>query len=152
MPSTASAIQGVIKGRAYQRHATLEVAGETLTWRAQRGLQPVAENIVTTVHDVRDAHWIAQRWSVPGAVLAGVGLVWTVTQGVAPGALAFVIGLLVVVWRRTHPHEYLILDVGDRRLVLQVEAPSSNPARDLVRRIDQVLASGEPPSSPPALP
>ncbi|MBA3818748.1 MAG: hypothetical protein H0X17_07635 [Deltaproteobacteria bacterium] len=148
MPSTAS----VIRGQAYQRRATLEVAGETLTWRAQRGLQPVPENIVTTVHDVRDAHWIAQRWSVPGAVLAGVGVVWTFTQGVVPGALAFVIGLLLVVWRQLHPREYLILDVGDRRLVMQVELPSSDLARDLVSRIARALASGEPPSSPPALP
>jgi hypothetical protein len=142
----------VITGQAYQRRATLEITGETLTWRAQRGLAPVAENIVTTIHDVRDAHWIAQRWSVAGAVLAGVGVVWTFTQGVLPGAVAFAAGAALVVWRRLHPRLFLVLDVGDRRLVMKVGVPSAEPARALVGRIDRALATGELPSSPPTLP
>lgn len=142
----------MISGLAYQRSATLEVVGETLTWRAHRGLAAVPENIVTTVHDVRDAHWIAQRWSLPGAVLAGAGIVWTFTQGVVPGAITFAIGVALVAWRRTHPRLFLILDVGDRRLVMKVAVASAGPARALVGRIDHALATGELPSAPPTLP
>jgi len=142
----------VITGHAYQHRATLEVAGDTLTWRAQRGGVQAAENIVTTVHDVRDAHWIDQRFSVPGAVLACVGAVWTFTQGLVAGALAAAIGLALVAWRRQRPRQFLVLDVGDRRLVLRVGLPSAPHARALVRRIDQAIATGETPALPPTLP
>ena len=143
----------IIAGHAYGRRATLELARDTLTWRAQRGAaQGVAENIVTTVHDVRDVHWIEQSWSLPGGILAVLGAVWTVTEGFAWGAIAIAIGAGLIVHRRVRPRLFLALDLGDRRLVLKVAIASAVPARSLVGRIQRTLATGELPATPPALP
>ncbi|MBA3391971.1 MAG: hypothetical protein H0T89_04965 [Deltaproteobacteria bacterium] len=141
----------VITGLAYQRSATLEVTGDTLTWRAQRGAAQ-AENIVTTVHDVKDAHWIESRYSLPGGVLACCGIVWLFTHGVLAGAFAITVGAALFIWRRMHPRQFLVLDVGDRRLVLKVAAASAPLARTLVARIDRAIATGELPETPPSLP
>jgi hypothetical protein len=143
----------VIAGHAYGRRATLELAQDTLTWRAQRGaLQVVPENIVTTIHDVRDVHWLEQAWSLPGGMLAALGAVWTITEGLAWGALALGLGAAMIAHRRARPRRYLALDLGDRRLVLRVAAASAGAARALVARIERVLATGELPATPPALP
>lgn len=144
---------GVITGHAYGRRATLELARDTLTWRAQRGsLQPVPENIVTTVHDVRGVRWLAQSWSLPGGVLGALGVLWCLTEGLLWGGSALAIAAALLVYRRARPRLYLALDVGDRRLVMRVAVTSAAPARALVARVEHALASGEPPATPPALP
>jgi hypothetical protein len=143
----------VITGHAYGRRATLEVADDTLTWRAQRGsLQPVPENIVTTVHDVRDVRWLEQSWSLPGGVLGVLGGLWCLTEGLPWGGVALAAAGGLIVHRRARPRLYLALAVGDRRLIMRVAVASAAPARALVSRIERALVSGEGPATPPALP
>ena len=141
----------VISGLAYGERATLEVSGEALTWRARPGGE-LPENICTTVHDVRDSHWIEQRVSLPGVVLLGVGGVWTYTYGALEGAFAIAVGIGLLWWRRSKPRRMLVLDVGERRLVMTVDELSAAHARALVARIDRALESGEVPTSPTTLP
>lgn len=142
-----------IAGHAYGRRATLELARDTLTWRAQRGaLQTTAENIVTTIHDVRHVRWVEQTWSLPGGILAVLGVLWTYTEGLLWGALALAVAAAMLVHRRLRPRLFLALDLGDRSLVLKVAVTSAADARSLVDRIERVLASGELPATPPALP
>lgn len=142
----------VITGHAYGRRATLEVAGDTLMWRAQRGARRIAENIATTVHDVRNARWLDLAWSRGGVVLLGLGALWAASEGLVAGVATAAIGGALVIWRRLRPRHFLVLDVGDRRLVLQVTGGSASPARQLAGRIQLALASGEAPRSTPTLP
>ncbi len=142
----------VIAGHAYGRRATLQLAGDTLTWRAQRGSPPAPENIVTTVHDVRDVRWIEQAWSLPGGALGVLGVLWTGSESLAWGALALGTAAALLVHRRLRPRRYLALDLGDRRLVLKVAAASGTDARAVALRIERALATGELPATPPALP
>lgn len=141
----------VIAGEAYGQPATLDVSGDTLTWRARRG-QPDAENLVTTVHDLRDAHWFEQRWSLAGFAIAAIGASWAVTQDLLGGLVAFGLGAGLVGYRRARPRQLLVLDVGDRNLVMKVAPASAAHARALVERIGQAHASGDLPASPPSLP
>jgi hypothetical protein len=146
-------IAAIIAGQAYGHRATLELSQDTLTWRAHRGsLQKTAENIVTTVHDVRDVRWIEQSWSLPGGVLAILGLVWIFTEGVLWGAIALAAAVAMLVRRRVRPRLYLSLDLGARQLVMKVTVASAADARSLVERIERALATGELPATPPALP
>jgi hypothetical protein len=141
----------VIAGHAYQRRATLELAGETLTWRAQRGdVVPIAENIVTTIRDVRDVRWTEVRWSIPGVVLAGLSAVWSFTEGVAIGAGSLAAALALIGWRVAKPRRWLVLDLDGHRLVLAIAPDAAAGARAMVRRIEQLRDSE--PGSPPALP
>ena len=142
----------VITGHAYGRRATLELAGDRLMWRAQRGAHRIAENIATTVHDVRGARWLDLAWSRGGTALVGIGAMWSITAGLAAGLTAGAVGLAVLIWRRARPRHFLMLDVGDRRLVLRVTGGSAPSARALAGRIQRALASGEPPRTPLALP
>jgi hypothetical protein len=142
----------VITGHAYGRRATLEIAGDTLMWRAQRGARRIAENIATTVHDVRDVRWLDLAWSRGGLVLVGLGSMWAASEGVIAGIAAVVAGAGLVVWRRLRPRHFLVLDVGDRRLVMHVTSVSAPAARELANRIRRTLASGELPSATPTLP
>jgi hypothetical protein len=142
----------VITGHAYGRRATLEVAGDRLMWRAQRGARRIAENIATTVHDVRGARWFDLAWSRGGAALVGIGALWAITEGLAAGVTASAVGLAMLAWRRLRPRYFLVLDIGDRRLVLRVTGGSAPPARALAGRIQRALAGGEPPHATPTLP
>jgi hypothetical protein len=142
----------VITGHAYGRRATLEIAGDTLMWRAQRGARRIAENIATTVHEVRDVRWLDLAWSRGGIVLLGLGAIWAGSESIASGMAATVAGAGLVVWRRLRPRHFLVLDVGDRRLVMRVTGVSAAPARELANRIRRALASGELPSATPTLP
>ena len=143
----------IIAGRAYGHRATLELAGDTLTWRAHRGsLQPTPENIVTTIHDVRDVRWIEQAFSLPGGVLGVLGGLWTYTEGLVWGALALAAAAAMIAHRRLRPRLYLGLDLGNRELVMKVAVASAADARALVGRIERARATGELPATPPALP
>jgi hypothetical protein len=141
-----------ISGEAYGRRATLEVAGDTLMWRAQRGARRMAENIATTVHDVRNARWLDLAWSRGGAALIVIGVIWAISQSVLGGLAAATVGGALMVWRRFRPRQFLVLDVGDRRLILRVTAVSASAARALAQRIQYALASGEGPQATPMLP
>ena len=142
----------VITGHAYGRRATLEIAGDTLMWRAQRSTQQIAENIATTIHDVRDARWLDQAWSRGGMVLVGLGAIWAASEGIVAGITTAAIGLSLVIWRRLQPRHFLVLDLGDRRLVMRVTGVSAAPGRELAARIQRTLASGEMPRTTPTLP
>jgi hypothetical protein len=142
----------VITGHAYGRRATLEIIGDTLTWRAQRGARRIAENIATTVHDVRNARWLDLAWSRGGFTVLGMGALWAASESLLAGLATATIGAALVAWRRLRPRQFLVLDVGDRRLVLQVTGVSAEPARTLAERIQRALASGEPPRETPILP
>jgi hypothetical protein len=145
----ATAIHGV----AYGRSASLEITGDTLLWRAHRGFQPVAENIVTTVHDVRLARWIVQRFSWAGALCAALGALWLVRESLVLGTCALGAGAVLIGWRIASPRRVLILELaGPTQLVLDVGAPSAAAARALAARIDRAIASGEGPTTPPMLP
>jgi hypothetical protein len=142
----------VITGHAYGRRATLEITGDTLMWRAQRGSRRIAENIATTVHDVRDVRWLDLAWSPGGMALLGLGAMWAASEGLVAGVSAAAAGLGLVVWRRLRPRHFLVLDVGDRRLTLRVTGVSAPAARALAGRIRRTLASGEAPLTTPTLP
>jgi hypothetical protein len=142
----------VIAGTAYTRRATLEIAGDTLTWRAQRGLPPVAENIVTTVHAVRLVSWLELRHSWAGVAITALGVLWLASEGVTTGLATIAAGLGVLGWRFTHPRQFLVLDLGQNRLVMKVALSSAASARLLAARIDRALETGEVPASPPMLP
>lgn len=142
----------MITGHAYGRRATLEISGDTLMWRAQRGGERIAENIATTVHDVRDARWLDLAWSRSGIVLLGLGAIWAASEGLVTGVATGAVGVALVIWRRLRPRHFLVLDLGDRRLVMQVTDVSAPPARELASRIQRTLGSGEPPRSTPTLP
>jgi hypothetical protein len=141
-----------IRGTAYGRAASLEIAGDTLRWRAVRGFQPIAENIVTTVHDVRAAHWIVQRVSWIGILLAALGTVWLVRDSIVAGIVTLAAAVLFAGWRIAKPRRALVLELTGTRLVLVVEAASAGAARALAERIDHAIATGEVPSTPPMLP
>jgi ABC-type branched-subunit amino acid transport system permease subunit len=68
------------------------------------------------------------------------------------GGAAAAAGAGLVVWRRLRPRHFLVLDVGDRRLVMQVTGVSAGPARELANRIRRALTSGELPTATPTLP
>ncbi len=138
----------MITGHAYGRRASLEVSGDTLMWRAQRGARHVAENIATTVHDVRDARWLDLAWSRGGVTLIGLGALWAGSESLVAGGSAVAAGLALVIWRRLQPRQFLVLDLGDRRLVMQVTGVSAATARALSHRIRRTLASGEPHATP----
>jgi len=142
----------VITGHAYGRRATLEIAGDTLMWRAQRGARLIAENIATTVHDVRGARWLDLAWSRGGGALVAIGAMWAASENLTAGLAAAAVGLALLVWRRLRPRHFLVLDVGDRRLVMRVTGVSAPPARALADRIQHALATGETPRGTPALP
>ena len=141
-----------IRGIAYGRPASLEIDGDTLRWRAVRGFRPIAENIVTTVHDVRVAHCIVQRVSWVGALLAAVGAVSLARDSILVGAIALATGVAVVGWRAVKPRRVLVLELAGTQLVLAVEAASAGATRSLTTRIAHAIATGEVPSTPPMLP
>jgi hypothetical protein len=143
----------VITGRAYQRRATLEIAGDTLVWRARRGqLTVVAENIATTTHDVKAVRYVERRYSFAGIAIAGLAVMWMLSESVAVGGGGLAVGLALMVHRALRPRRWLGLDLGEHWLVLKIDAGSADRARALAQRIDRQLISGEVPTSPPALP
>ena len=142
----------VITGQAYGRRATLAVTGDTLVWRAQRGAQRIAENIATTIHDVRGARWLDLMWSRGGAALIAIGAMWAASETLTTGLIAGAVGLGLVIWRRLRPRHFLVLDIGDRRLVLRVTGGSAPSARALAGRIQRALGDGDPPRATPTLP
>jgi len=134
---------------AYGRPASIEITGDTLTWRAR---PEAAENIVTTIHDVRFARWHVQRTSWPGVAFAGLGAVWLIGDWYVVGAGALVAAAILIGRRFAQPRRVLTLEVGANQLVLEVEASSAATAGALAARIDRAILSGEVPTSPPMLP
>ena len=142
----------VVVGRAYQRRATLELAGEMLTWRAQRGeLELVAENIVTTIRDVRDVRWIVRRWSAAGIVLAGLSILWMFSESPTFGISVLAIATALIAMRLTYPRRWLVVDLDGHRLALRVSPDAAASARDLATRIEQMRLT-EPGAKPLPLP
>jgi hypothetical protein len=143
----------ILTGTAYQRRATLEIKGDTLMWRAQKGqIYSAPENIATSVYDVKNVMWLERRGMIGGAALALLGLAWFAYDHVILGAIAFGLAISYVTWRATHPTRFLGLELGGRWLVLRVDRTSTEQARTLVGRIEKQLRSGESPEHPPALP
>ncbi len=142
----------VITGRAYQRRATLEVAGDTLVWRARRGMTPVAENIATTTHDLRAVRYVERRLSLAGFAVAGLAVMWMLSESAVAGGGALAVGLALITHRIVRPRRWLGLDLGERWLVLKIDAGSADRARALAGRIDRQLVSGELPKTTPTLP
>ncbi|HEV7555313.1 MAG TPA: hypothetical protein VGO00_07670 [Kofleriaceae bacterium] len=142
----------VVVGRAYQRRATLELAGEMLTWRAQRGdLELIAENIVTTVRDVRAVRWIVQRWSTAGLVLAGLSVLWMFSESPTFGVCVLAIASAVIALRLTRPRRWLVVELDGHRLALRVSPDAAGGARELASRIEQMRLT-EPGAKPLPLP
>lgn len=139
-----------ITGTAYGRPASIEVTGDTVMWRAKP--DAAAENIVTTVHDIRLANWKSQRISWPGVGFIALGAVWIVGEGFLVGAVAFGIALALLVRRFARPRRRLMLEIGSNQLELEVDAGSAGSARSLAQRVTRCISSGEVPSSPPTLP
>ena len=138
----------LLTGRAYGHRATLELTGDTLTWRAQRGTPPVAENIATTPHDVQEAQLVVRRWSIGGLLLTMISAMWMASESALVGAIPLAAGLAMVVIRQLRPTRHLILDLGSRLLVLRVQPSLADDARKLV----ETVARRELPASPPTLP
>ena len=138
----------LLTGRAYGHRATLELTGDTLTWRAQRGTPPVAENIATTPHDVHEAQLVVRRWSIGGLLLTMISAMWMASESALVGAIPLAAGLAMVVIRQLRPTRHLILDLGSRLLVLRVQPSLADDARKLV----ETVARRELPASPPTLP
>ena len=144
-------MRDVISGHAYGERATLEICGDALTWRA-RPSADVKENIATTIHDVRACAFYEQRVSFGALVLAACGVAACVSESIVLGVLAIVIGIGLAGWRFMHARRALVIDLADRRLVIDVDMPSMSHARSLVARVARVIESGEAPSSPASLP
>ena len=138
----------LLTGRAYGHRATLELHGGTLTWRAQRGSPPIAENIATTPHDVREARLIVRRWSIPGFLISTLSAMWMASESALFGAIPLAVGLALIVARQLRPSRYLALDLGTRMLVLRVAPALADDAKRLVDEVDR----RELPASPPTLP
>jgi len=138
----------LLTGRAYGHRATLELTGDTLTWRAQRGSPPVAENIATTPHDVREARLVVRRWSIPGVLLGFISVMWMASESAVLGAIPLAVGLALIAIRQLRPTRYLMLDLGTRELVLRVAPALAPDAKLLVERVQR----HELPASPPSLP
>ena len=143
----------VLAGLAYGRPATLEIADATLTWRATHGMPPQAENVVTTIHEVRAARARTQRVAGSAAVLAAAGAVLLATGHVAVAIAIWVVAVVLAVRRCARPRHTLTLALrGDRELRLVLAPQSAHSARALAERIAATLASGEGPPAPPMLP
>lgn len=143
----------VLTGRAYQRRATLEIKGDTLMWRAQKGqLYSAPENIATSVHDVKNVMWLERRGTLGGASLAALALFWIAYGQYIAGGATLGLAIVYIVWRMTHPSRFLGLELGGRWFVLRVDPTSADEARLLVERIEKHLLTGESPEHPPALP
>ena len=138
----------LLTGRAYGHRATLELTGDTLTWRAQRGSPPVAENIATTPHDVQVAQLLVRRWSIGGLLLTMISAMWMASESALICGIPLAVGLAMVAVRQLRPHRYLTLDLGTRMLVLRVQPSLAHDAHQLVERV----ARRELPASPPTLP
>jgi hypothetical protein len=143
----------VLTGRAYQRRATLEIKGDTLMWRAQKGqVYSAPENIATSIHDVKNVMWLERRGTIGGASLAALGVLWIAYGHYAFGVIALALAVLYIAWRAARPSRFLGLELGGRWLVLRVDRTSADEARTLVGRIEKRLLTGESPEHPPTLP
>lgn len=133
-------ILGVVRGR----RASLEVNGDTLIWRAD-------DNVATTIHEVKQATLVQRRLDPFGGALAIVGGL-TAFDLLPVGLVLLTLAAALLVRRLVLPIPWLVVAVGDRKLVLRLDKGSADLAAALVQRIDHALTTGEVPSGPPALP
>ncbi len=142
-----------IRGHANGLPATLDITGDTLTWRAMRvGASRGPDNVATTIHDIKDVAWIERRWSSAGLGLGVLSALWIASEGAVVGALGLVVAAALVARTYRRPTRRLLIACGDRRLALDVEAASAAHARELAARIHQALVGGGGPASTPTLP
>jgi len=133
----------LVVGRAYQRRATLELAGEMLTWRAQRGdVELIAENIVTTISDVREVRWIERRWSIGGLALAAFAGLWTASEDPYFGGVLFALAAALIAYRLARPQRWLVLELDGHRLALHVSPDAAPGARELAHAIEALRQTG----------
>jgi hypothetical protein len=136
-------VTSLVVGRAYQRRATLELAGEMLTWRAQRGdVEPIAENIVTTISDVRDVRWIERRWSVGGLAIAVFAGLWTASEDPYVGSALFALAAAMIAYRLARPQRWLVIELDGHRLALHVSPDAAPGARELAQSIESLRHTG----------
>ena len=140
----------VLTGRAYGQRATLEIAGDTLTWRARKS--GAAENIATTLDEIDSVRWVERRASPGGAVLLLLSIIWMITESLPFGLVALAIAAAMIGYRIARPRRWLALDMRGRWLVLSVDATSAAAASALAARIEQRRLRGETMISPPTLP
>jgi hypothetical protein len=142
-----------IRGQANGKPATLEISGDTLTWRATRaGISPGPDNLATTIHDIKDVAWLEKKWSAGGLGLGALAVFWIASEDVVVGAIGLAIAGALVARTFTRPIRRLLILCGDRRLLLDVDADSAATARALAERIRHALLHGDGPLSPPTLP
>ncbi|MCX5747874.1 MAG: hypothetical protein NT062_35870 [Proteobacteria bacterium] len=144
-------------GRAYGHRATLEIAGDALTWRARRNkafasTDTVAENIATTAHDIDGVRWVERRFSPGGAAHALLSVIWMISESLSFGIGTFALAAAMIAYRIARPRRWLALDVRGRWLILRVDGSSAPHARTLTSRIEQRLLTGETQDRPLALP
>lgn len=140
-----------IRGQAYQRPVSLVVTGDTLTWRARRGLDE-PENIATTVHELRDVTWLEKRWSIGAGILAVLSVLWIAQDIVGFGVATLAGAVALSAYRWLRPRYWLGMDLGTRWLVMRVDPACADHARQLADRIQSRLLTGEVAAGPPTLP
>lgn len=141
-----------VEGMADGRPVTLDLHGDTLMWRMPKSRRAPAENIVTTLHQVRDVKWIEARWSMPALGLILAGIVLLLLGMVRHAIIAWGVGAGLSAVSALRPRRMLLLDLGSRALALDVNPTTAPAARALTARIRGILASGETPDAPPMLP
>jgi hypothetical protein len=130
-----------IRGSARGRRVRLEVSGDTLIWRA-------AENVATTIYEVKRAVWREHRISFVAIAIATLSFAWGQSATPLPAACGVAVASVVGVYRFWRPQRTIALVLADRVLRMEVDAASCGDARDLVARIERA----EPPAAPAALP
>ncbi len=141
-----------VEGMADGRAVTLDLDGDTLMWRMAKTRRAPAENIVTTLHQVRDVRWIEARWSVPALGLIVAGGVLALFGLLRHAIIAWGVGAALSLISVLRPRRMLLLDLGSRALALSVTPTTAPAARAIAARIRGILASGETPDAPPMLP
>jgi hypothetical protein len=130
----------VIKGRAYQRPATLSVHEDKLIWRAARGqLHPRPEQYEIPLEDMNLCTLHYRTWtavSIVGLVMVGLAVLWQVYGSIslpAAAAIGFA-GALGIVLRRVFPETWLVMGTSGMIYRLRENSRSVGRCEDLVRR------------------
>jgi len=110
----------------------------------QRGdVELIAENIVTTISDVRDVRWIERRWSIGGLALALFAGLWTASEDPIVGIVLFGLAATLIAYRLARPQRWLVLELDGHRLALDVSPDAAPDARSLAGQIETLRKSGD---------